>query len=315
MDGDVICAAFDLGRPLGEPLIAAEGWGGHNRVWKVATAEGVFAVKETRRPPPGRESLRIEADAVERGMPAPRPILTVDGEVFIHVGDAWLRCHEWIAGRSKKNEDTDVEDARAMGSVLGALHRLRLDGRPPAAGEPFGRDHWLGLAARAPQTPWAQAIAEEIEAIERAEAIAVWEFDEDIIGSHRDLNAHNILFGQNLTVIDWDAAGGTTARFERANYSTLWAQRAGGRLDADATISFLRSYRDVGGDIDADDPSALTRWLTSLIDWAELNVRLALDGIGDDQQELAAYLVRAVARGPDTIAKRRSFLDYCLTRL
>jgi thiamine kinase-like enzyme len=78
------------------------------------------------------------------------------------------------------------------------------------------------------------------------------------VGSHRDLNAHNVLFcGAGLSLIDWDAAGPSTPGWERANYATLWATRPGGRYDIEAAVAFLHGYRDAGGEVTADDPDTL----------------------------------------------------------
>lgn len=48
--------------------------------------------------------------------------------------------------------------------------------------------------------------------------------------------------------------------------------------------------------------------------WLEQTVHLALDQIGEDQDQMAAFRVREVIAGPETVATRRAFLSDALTR-
>lgn len=68
------------------------------------------------------------------------------------------------------------------------------------------------------------------------------------------------------------------------------------------------------GHLEPDDPEALAIWLGGLIWWTEQNLHRALDRVGEDQDQLAAGLVRAVMAGPETVAIRRAFLSDALTR-
>ncbi len=56
----------------------------------------------------------------------------------------------------------------------------------------------------------------------------------ELVGSHRDLNAHNVMF----------SATGLPAwpRWERASFAVLWGSRVDAAYDDDRVVAFLRGY-------------------------------------------------------------------------
>jgi hypothetical protein len=48
VDALAIAERFGLGRPVAEPVVAAVGWGERNRLWRLQTTSGVFAIKDVR---------------------------------------------------------------------------------------------------------------------------------------------------------------------------------------------------------------------------------------------------------------------------
>jgi thiamine kinase-like enzyme len=136
------------------------------------------------------------------------------------------------------------------------------------------------------------------------------------IGSHRDLNAHNVLFtAGGLRLIDWDAAGPIYMPWERANYATLWSVRDNGRYDLEAVTAFLRGYRRGGGEIGSDDPDTLEFLVDNVENWTKKNVRWAIETPTPDQDQWARYLIEALLATPTTIERRRRHLQDGIARL
>jgi Ser/Thr protein kinase RdoA (MazF antagonist) len=159
-------------------------------------------------------------------------------------------------------------------------------------------------------------IVEHLDGIEAAEAFGAT-FDGDApVGSHRDLNAHNVLFTRDgPRLIDWDSAGPESAVYERASTATLWAQRHDGLLELDVAAAFLRGYQEGGGTVRALDTAALPRWLTGLSWWTERNVQISLTQPTRKHDELATYLVGALISGVETVKRRQRFLHDVIARL
>jgi Ser/Thr protein kinase RdoA (MazF antagonist) len=123
-----------------------------------------------------------------------------------------------VDGYAKTNETVTVDDAAEMGRIVAVLHGLRIVVPAMPSGpsrRSFGEAHWLELAERGADAGavWAERVRANIAAIMAVEGM----LDRlppprDRIGSHRDLNAHNVLFDQDLMLIDWDAADGRRSR-------------------------------------------------------------------------------------------------------
>jgi hypothetical protein len=279
----------------------------------------VFAIKDAIAellPENVDEAYRIERLAHDGGVPSPVPVRSSTGAVVEWVGDRWFRCHWWVDGTAKHNEDTTADDAYGMGKVVAALHRLEIPAGPAPSAHGFGRDHWLQLARSRPGSTWARSIEHHIDGIVAAETLGTAFRDPQTVGSHRDLNAHNVLFTtEGPVLIDWDAAGPASMTYERASTATLWAQRHDGLLDRDVAAGFLRGYRDGGGIIEPDDPDSLPLWLSGVTWWTERNVQIAIAKPSQHHDQLAAELVDALARGVDTVKHRQRFLKSVITQL
>jgi hypothetical protein len=118
-----------------------------------------------------------------------------------------------------------------------------------------------------------------------------------------------VLFTQNGPVlIDWDAAGPVSVIYERASTATLWAQRPEGGFDRTVAAEFLRGYRAGGGAIEPDDPGPLPMWLNGLAWWTERNVQIALAQPSEHHDQLATFLVDALAGRVDTVRNHQRFL-------
>jgi len=319
VDAELISERFGLDEPLSEPRVAASGWGERNLVWRLETRRGVFAVKDVIAellPDDPDMAVRIESCAHAAGVPCAEPVPSTTGAAFERIDGRWYRCHRWIDGTAKQNEDTTAGDAHEIGIVVARLHDLRLEAGPLSRVAQYGQAHWLELARRAPWTPWSELIREHLDAIDAAEAFGATFDDPMPIGSHGDLNAHNVLFTTTgLVLVDWDAAGAASAIYERASTAVLWAQRHNGRFEHDVAAAFLRGYRDGGGTVSIDDVAALPRWLTGLAWWTERNVQIALTLASVNHHELANHLVSALINGVETVQQQQRFLHDVIATL
>lgn len=299
--------------------MVASGWGVRNRVWRLETTAGVFAIKDTvveLLPEDAGEAFRIERLANEGGIPSARPVPSVAGGCFEQLDGRWHRCHRWVDGVAKQNEDTTAADARAMGLVVAGLHALAIPAGPARPANVFGREHWLNLARSRPHAAWARSIENDIDGIDASEALGATFDQSETVGSHRDLNAHNVLFTSNgPALIDWDASDPVATTYERASTATLWAQRHDGGLDIEIASGFSVAISMGGGETDRDDPAALPFWLSGLTWWTERNVQIAIAQASQHHDRLATWLVDALARGIETVQHRQDFLGSVMSQL
>ena len=73
--------------------------GAQGEVWRLATASGTWALKVLYEEPSDGE---VQADAAYQdavriaGVPMPRVVRSVDGQVLVHVDGYCVRAYEWI---------------------------------------------------------------------------------------------------------------------------------------------------------------------------------------------------------------------------
>jgi hypothetical protein len=90
---------------------------------------------------------------------------------------------------------------------------------------------------------------------------------------------------------------------------------AGGVLDIDVALGFLRGYLDGGGVVECDDVAALPLWLIGVTWWTERNVQIAITEPSEHHDQLATLLVDALAQGVATVRRRQLFFNAVLAQL
>ena len=325
MDADEVAAAFGLGEPMGPMVAAARGWGGHNVICRLHSTAGVWAIKVV-----GREldelmteHFEIEVAAFNGGIPMPRPIPALSSGSCAQVGGQLVRCHEWIDGAAMTNEETTVAEAHRMGEIMARLHGLHLPWSPRFDSQSVIEElTWAELAQAGSRrgARWAHIVTANLAALEAISAAAAgWRIQDRsglLVGSHRDLNAHNVLFGPaGLSLVDWDAAGPIYPAWELANYATLWSARPDGSYDPEAILSFLAGYLEGGGHISGEEPDTLIALVDNVESWTKKNVRWALSSPTETQDSNAEVLIGALLTTPATVDQRRHLLKKTITLL
>ena len=263
-------------------------------------------------------AFAVEAAAHAGGVPMASPVATTAGRGWTEIGGVTFRCHGWIDGATKQNEETSDEEARAMGRIVAQLHGLRIAAPEHAPSPPMNPKRWADLARMGGGAPWACRLAQTLDRVVTiaAQPRPIELGRAELVGSHRDLNAHNVMFSATgLRLIDWEAAGPAWPRWERATFAVLWGSRIGGGYDDDRVVAFLQGYLDGDGVLDAEDPSTLSAAPAALVPWVMENLELAVARPSDRQHELAAALVDALLAMPENAVTRQTVLARCLERV
>jgi Ser/Thr protein kinase RdoA (MazF antagonist) len=237
-----IARAFGLG-PDPELTGRAER-GEQGTIWELATASGTWAVKTSFVPDAGvdGEDADFQTAACAAGVPAPRVIRTLTGDVFAEVGGERVRVYEWVELLAL---DRDLEPGR-VGRVVATIHGVRFDGRRPQdawytdpVGAGWGRLIRELTAAGAPFAAEVAALHEQLLALE-----AVLEPASELRTCHRDLWADNVrgVVGGGVCVIDWENCGLADPGQELAGVLFEFANGDAGRAR-----ELYRAYRHCGG--------------------------------------------------------------------
>jgi Ser/Thr protein kinase RdoA (MazF antagonist) len=304
MDEDAlrsICLMFDLGMPRGAPVSVAGGL--TNRLWRLTTETGEFAVKQMNRDPQRTDfvawfdrAFTLELAAYRAGVPMPRPVATRDGRCLGDVesseGTLTVRVHAWVDGTPLNNGRIwPAETIARAAKALARIHALEM-ATEVAAKEGlhvFGDDHWRSLADRMQ--------AEHVDIYDEFRSLlpvlhALEEYVEEagndatpLVLSHRDSDMKNFVRARDgeLLLVDWDAAGPVNPRHDVANNALVWAGLHLGEPDVDAVRAYADAYTGEAPPTWKLQPHDLAELVSLRLGWFEFNVHRALgERIRDD---------------------------------
>ncbi len=285
-----ICEVLDLGGFLcAEPLK-----GGYmHRMMDVRTTRGRYAVKllnpevMVRSDAPGNFAAaecferRLE-DAGIRMLPA----LTIGGRKMHRVDGQFLYVFEFFDGRAVMNEEIAPAHCALIGAELVKIHRI--DHREGPAPETDAPIDWRALAdallaqqeARASGMLLQSAIPLLAE-VDAAANDAIRRMPRTQTICHRDMDAKNVLWrGLDFRIIDLECLGWGSPHQELVELAVSWAGRP---ISGERFKSFVRAYRDAGGEAAADAAAAFD-CRRSDIDWLAWN---AVRALSEDAAERA----------------------------
>ena len=199
-----------------EPVARGE----QGEVWRLETDAGTWAVKELftpQREADVRPSADFQDAAHAAGVPSPRTVRTVDGDVLVDLDGVAVRVYTWV---DLHEADPDI-DPVAVGQAVAAIHRLAWASTEDQHWwyvQPVGAARWdeLVAALTAAGAPFADDLAslrDELVALE-----SLIEPATQLQICHLDLWADNVRDtpGGGVCVIDWDNCGPGAATRELA---------------------------------------------------------------------------------------------------
>ncbi len=307
MDGREIARCFGLGAgaKLSDGPVAR---GRQGEVWRLETADGRWAVKTpfhlstedgTRLPTEFHEAAHAA------GVPTPRVMRTLRGDVFAEVAGTQVRVYEWV----DLLPPTTRLDPSLVGSLVAAMHNVPLDQPGPVDAwyvEPIGAARWDELVTLLAEAgaPFAGRLADL-----RDELVTLESWLEPPAGvrtCHCDLWADNVLpvAGGGVCVIDWENSGPADPAQELACVLFEFARDDPGRARA-----LHDAYLHAGGPALLQRREHFTMLIAQLghiaeiaaTDWLEPNLR------SPDRDGSAAW-IGEILDDPHTTARLESLL-------
>jgi Ser/Thr protein kinase RdoA (MazF antagonist) len=304
---DRIAEAYDLGRVLDAADEPARGLQG--QVWRLRTATGTWAVKETFGEIAESEAAHagdFQETARRAGVPAPAVCRTGDGRHLIFVDGRSIRVHGWV---DVAEPDTALGPAQ-VGATLARLHRVVLPAVGPAHWwytEPVGAATWdqfvdASQAAGAPFTERLAALRDELVALEMAMTPM-----EPVQLCHLDLWADNVrrTAQGGLCILDWDNCGPADPGRELALVLFEF-----GRQDPARIADLHEAYRSAGGSGRLHEPADFSMLAAQLGHIAAMHLRRWLDPESSEPARQRALIgIEEFVDGPLTPAVVRTILD------
>lgn len=312
--------------------VAAVGRAWSNRVYRLTTTHGSYAVKQLLNPwhdPNWRdwlaEAARFELRAHRAGIAMPRPIQATDGSILVDLpGDehqVTVRVHDWVDGEPCGDGPVTLDIADRVGADLARAHALVHHPTDPdvfPVHDQRSVDGWDELVGRICRhdPDLADQAARASPAVRQVGELlvdAVTDFGGQPM-SHGDVDQKNLIITADGPVLcDWDVAAPWPPRQELAR--TALSLAAWKRPDVAQAV--IAGYRRAGGTAFDIVPADLAMDLRIGLDWLCLCLERAA-GLRDDgdqrRTEAAATAPGLLADLGPGVERVRSVRSWLLSR-
>ena len=283
MDPHPVAIAFGLGNPVDAPVYVTRGAMGE--IWRVATSTGAYAVKllfPWDPPPPLPLDVRFQLEALDAGVPLPRPVLTSSGDAVVPIGERLVRVYEWLDVDAPATDPVGSELAAEAGRILGTIHSI--GARLPVDDDVDGwfvevpsHEVWTALVDRArgaeEATAWGGRLEEQLPLVAELSARVVRPAGPAIV-CHRDFGVDNVVRVRGdarLHVLDWENCGPLQPDLDLACALLSWTH------DAPTGEAFLDGYgATCPHDIDLS-PASFTAAIATFVNFLKVMADQALD--------------------------------------
>lgn len=264
---DVVLEHLGLGKTATARLVTE---GLMNRNWAVTTSgdERIF-VKQVLDVDAAQARLQHTATGAlaSRGLPVAAPLVAADGRTLADADGGLFAVYPWISGSHVRGPRMSLTQARALGAVLGRMHRALAEVMPATGRamvmpvtEPAKAKHAIDtyatlIAQRPARSAFDDFTADQLRRRRgllgsvghlQPDAATSWE---PCGWAHGDFHDLNVLWderGKLAAVLDFDRLAPKPYAFELVRSATLTFSQADDRgLDLERVSAFARGYLDV----------------------------------------------------------------------
>lgn len=274
---------LDLGVIKEEPIRVTGGL--LNRMYKVNTANGIYAIKHLNPKVIERKNARenhilaekIANFAKENGIDC-IPAKIINKTALQEIDGNYFFIFDWFNGKSVNDDEITFEHVKKVSTLLAKLHNINFDN--------FKNECKLGTEIL--EVDWDYYISElenkkikellmvnkeKLAKLDKKSTIAASEIRSNIVVSHRDLDLPNILWDSqnNPVIIDWESSGLVNPCEELIETAWDWS---GGQeyFDKEKYKYFINNYEENGGNIQ-DYQKAIYSNFKNKSGWLEYNLK------------------------------------------
>ena len=298
---EIICNLIDLaglGKPIDKPVRVMGGL--LNRMYKVKTSSGIYAVKHLNPEVMKRKNAKknhilaekIANMAKENGVNC-LPAKIINGSALQEIDGTSFFIFDWFDGTPIKENELTLNHAKVVAALLAKLHNINYAEIKNECnlGNEISEVDWDFYISKLENNEIKNLLINNKEYLTKLDKMATEarkQISNNLVVSHRDLDLPNVLWDSNGTpkIIDWESAGVVNPCEELLETAWDWS---GGQeyFDKEKFYCFIDTYRDFGGKLN-DLNKAIYANFKNKSGWLEYNLKRVckLECLDEEEQKL-----------------------------
>ena len=291
-----------------------------NRMYKVVTTNGIFAIKLLNPEVMKRKNAKnnhifaetfshLAKNSGVRSLPA----MIIDNNVLQKFENYYFLIFDWFEGRALKNDELSCEKCKKIALEVSKLHKIDYSSLKVKCDRYYDTDeiNWNLYLDKIENGYIKNLLAENIQKfidLDKKSIYNLKKISNNMVISHRDFDLSNILWNENdeFVIIDWESTGLINPSMEVIDLAWNWSgwQKS---FDNIKFFTIINTYRDNGGDL-SDFDEALIAILKPKFTWLEYNLK-RITGIECVDEEDRVLGEKEIEKNIDEINK---FILYCM---
>ena len=271
-----------------------------NRMYKVNTTSGIYAIKHLNPEVMKRENARKNHILAEKIANIAKenninclPAKIINGTVLQEIDCNYFFIFDWFHGKAVKENGITLEHIQKVATLLAKLHNtnfeeVRNECNLGTENLEIDWDFYISKLENKEIKELLIKNKEYLIKLDKISTAARKEISNNLVISHRDLDLPNILWDNynNPMIIDWESSGVVNPCEELIETAWDWS---GGQeyFDKEKFCLFINTYKESGGNL-ADFDKAIYSNFKNKSGWLEYNLKRVckLECIDEEEQKL-----------------------------
>lgn len=312
-----LCSVLELGEIVGVPKPISGGL--LHKMYAIETTQGKYAIKAL------NPQIMLRPVAMQHFMSSERIVSVASNnipalpakkfnDIFMQeIDKQFYLVFDWVEGKSLKPNEISIIHCEKMGAILADIHTVDFsklgivnDGADNAEITDWNYYLQKGQENNAVWVPLLLEIIDKLYQWNDKANKSINQLASDMVISHRDLDAKNVMWSEdNPIIIDWESAGYTNPMQELTETAIYWSENEMGNVDKERFFAFIAGYKKRYGTLQANWTMVLENGFLGKLGWLEYSLKRSLwiECTEAEEQELGTEQVIA------TIKAIRSYAD------
>lgn len=285
-----------------------------NRMYKVKTDKGIFAIKLLNPEVMKRKNAihnhtfaeKIANISKEKGVKS-LPAKVINNKTIQKVNEYYFLVFDWFDGRAISDEELSIDKVKKVAKELAKLHKVNFEDMKNECKAYYDINEvdWNFYMQRLNNENLKELLEKNIKylsELDKKSIKALQKISDNMVLSHRDLDLPNVLWNSNdePVFIDWESSGLINSSMEVIDTAWNWSGSQK-YFDKEKFKTFINTYKENGGDL-SDFQEAIKANFKAKSGWLEYNLKRAIgiECIDEEERQLGE---KEVLRSIDEINK------------